>query len=412
MILLSIETSCDETALALLSASTDVSLDMRLLGNALYSQAHTHAEYGGVFPSLAKREHAKNLVPLLSSALSIAHKNGLHTTQNKTNLSEENLNTVRTILSREEGLADQLISFIKTTNIPPVDAIAVTQGPGLEPALWVGISFAKALSFAWNIPVIPVNHMEGHIVSVLMGTNTATIEPAVDQGDNQSIIPAVAFPALALLISGGHTEIVHIKGWHQYEVIGRTRDDAVGEAFDKAARIMGLPYPGGPHISKRAAEHRADSQAERPYTLPRPMIHSDNFDFSFSGIKTAVLYLVRNIEKESQNGTLTDTQKRAIAEEFEQAVTDVLIEKTRKALIHTGAQTLILGGGVIANTYIRQNFAQLVSSEFPEVRLFVPSIDMSTDNAVMIGIAGYLRFLGQKDAVFATEFRAEGNLSL
>lgn len=418
MKILSIETSCDETAISIISADGGLELpQFQILGNALYSQAKTHAEYGGVFPALAKREHARNILPLLKMALDVAEKNGLEFTAAIT-LSEEKISELKKLLEREADLGDQFIEFCKTATAPKIDAIAVTRGPGLEPALWVGINFAKALSAAWSIPVIPVNHMEGHIVSVLLGGETKS---------------KVSFPALALLISGGHTEIVEIDSWNSYKVIGRTRDDAVGEAFDKVARLLGLPYPGGPHISRLAAQYREahpeyrnkDRQNKdasgkevpselRPFILPRPMIHSPNFDFSFSGIKTSVLYAVKNI---TNDGTvsLIDMQKNAMAAEFEDAVTEVLVEKTSQAIDTTGAQTLIIGGGVVANTFIRAAFEKLIAARFPHVSLRVPSIDLSTDNSVMIGMAGYLQFTGNKDGAekyAQTDFVANGNLSL
>ena len=421
MRILSIETSCDETAISVIEAiagDSNASPRFKVLGDALYSQADTHAAYGGVFPMLAKREHARNIVPLLRSALESAYAVGLERVEDTTQVSEEMAVKIKEILSKENALADVLLEACGSLAKPAIDAIAVTSGPGLEPALWVGISFAKALSVLWDVEVIPVNHMEGHIVSVLLEKGKAGGEAGRD-----SEAP-VAFPALALLISGGHTEIVKINNWHEYEVVGRTRDDAIGEAFDKAARILGLPYPGGPHISRLAAMHRekykhsdtgANSAYARPYELPRPMIKSPNLDFSFSGIKTAVLYLVKSL---TDDGTiaLTDEQKEAIACEFENAVTEVLIEKVRKAIDETGAETLIIGGGVVANTYIRDQFKKLLTDNFPHVTLRVPSIDLSTDNSVMIGMAGYLRLLYNEknglEKTHASEIVAQGNLSL
>ncbi|MEN9649655.1 MAG: hypothetical protein RL094_622 [Candidatus Parcubacteria bacterium] len=405
MIILSIETSCDETAIAILEANGDAtSPSFRLLGNALYSQAKSHAEFGGVFPMLAKREHGINIVPLLSKALGEAKDNGLQFAPREATISQEKINEISKILERENDLAQLFLNFISTNaEIPKIDAICVTNGPGLEPALWVGISFAKALSTAWDIPVVPVNHMEGHIVSVLMSSQT----------DN-----SVQFPALALLISGGHTELLLINNWHDYTVIGQTRDDAIGEAFDKAARILGLPYPGGPEISKLAAERRAsNASSTRPYELPRPMLKSPDLDFSFSGIKTAVLYLVKKLKEDAlAAGTtaahLSPEIVSAICAEFENAVTEVLVEKTRKAMEQTNAKTLILGGGVVANTFIRANFEQLIAKDFSYAQLFVPSVDMSTDNAVMIGIAGYLRYIANPQAAISSDFKAQGNLRL
>lgn len=396
MKILSIETSCDETAISIIECAGDITAPtFKVLGNALYSQAKTHAEYGGVFPALAKREHAKNILPLLKMTLDIAEKNGLGFKE----IANIEVSTVTKLLEREGDLATQVVEFLKTQKIPDIDAIAVTSGPGLEPALWVGISFAKALGSAWNIKVVPVNHMEGHIVSVLLGDNSSE----------------VSFPAIALLISGGHTEIVEIDGWSSYKVIGKTRDDAVGEAFDKTARMLGLPYPGGPHVSKLAAEFRAscpssDDPSAHPFNLPRPMISSPDLDFSFSGIKTAVLYTVKNITNDGVN-PLSDSQKKGLAAEFEDAVTEVLVAKTRKAIDMTGAQTLIIGGGVVANIYIRAQFEKLIKEKYPHVSLRVPSVDLSTDNSVMIGMAGYLQLISGKDTG-SIDIVANGNMSL
>lgn len=416
MKILSIETSCDETAVSIIEASGDLaSPKFSILGNALYSQISTHAEYGGVFPALAKREHTLNLVPMLKLATSHAFDVSLtSSTQSRENSPAQNGNIELTdelrkqileILSRENDLGPALLEFLNTHEVYEVDAIAVTQGPGLEPALWVGISFAKALAVALNKPLIPINHMEGHIVSVLTESSELN-DVSSPQTDNTST-PVVQFPALALLISGGHTELVLSKDWHQYEIIGQTVDDAVGEAFDKVARIIGLPYPGGPKISKLAKESREEElkkkYPELDWQLPRPMLKSSDFNFSFSGLKTAVLYAVRDRlkQRETKKGTpesveLSDIEQKILAEEFENAVTDVLTHKTRRAIEETNSQTLIIGGGVIANTYIREAFKKV--SDETGVTLFTPSISLSTDNSVMIGVAGYLRWIA-KDTI-------------
>lgn len=292
------------------------------------------------------------------------------------------------------GFADMLLTLANRIEKPAIDLISVTAGPGLEPALWVGINFALALGELWNIPVMPANHMEGHILSPLFRS-----------------MQKIAFPAIALLISGGHTELVLVKSWTDYRVIGQTRDDAVGEAFDKVARLLSLPYPGGPQISKLAAEARAanvrtaaeTAHTTPRFTLPRPMIKSDDYDFSFSGIKTSVLYTLKKLPK------ITDEDKKEMALEFENAVTEVLVAKTKKALDSEEIKTLIIGGGVIANTFIREAFKKLVT-EFPGTQLLIPDLDLSTDNAVMIAIAGYFDFLSGKKP--QTEIKAEGNLQL
>jgi len=349
MKILSIETSCDETAIAILDISGDPTKpEITILGNSLLSQIDIHKEYGGVFPMLAKREHEKNLPILLQETLK------------KAGMSLEH---------------------------PDIDYIAVTAGPGLEPALWTGISFAESLGHTWNKRVIPVNHMEGHIFSVLF-----------------DIQKQLEFPALALLVSGGHTELVLLDSPISFRILGKTRDDAVGEAFDKAARIIGLSYPGGPKISLLAAKHRAEYPSGT-FTFPRPMIHSKDLDFSFSGLKTAVLYKTREF------GDLTDEKREEIARAFEDAAIDTLISKTRAALEETFPKALIVAGGVSANTYLRSRLEEL-RNEFPDITLLLPSKELSTDNAIMIGIAAYVRTILLPDSSSEGSIQAKGNLSL
>ncbi|MBI2475662.1 MAG: tRNA (adenosine(37)-N6)-threonylcarbamoyltransferase complex transferase subunit TsaD [Candidatus Taylorbacteria bacterium] len=441
MIILGIETSCDETALSLIeinggkngspqqilrSKTYGGKTKIKILGNEVLSQIALHKQYGGVFPMLAKREHAKNLIPLLKKVLEasnflesrIKNQESRKELQNHSNI----LQNIGMILEREPELLKQFLEFIPTIERPPIDIIAVTAGPGLEPCLWTGLNFAKALSLVWNMPIIPVNHMEGHIFISLLkrNENVKTL--------NYSLL-TINFPALALLISGGHTELVLIKDWLQYEVVGQTRDDALGEAFDKVARILGLPYPGGPEISALAERARKSTdlqltrlpiggQATYDLQLPRPMLKSDNFDFSFSGLKTAVLYLVKKLP---QNMKESHPRKSAfsishnprlqmeIAREFEDAVTEVLVEKVKKAIELYGAETLILGGGVVANKNIRAAFENLASER--NIILKLPAVPHATDNALMIALAGYFN---RNKAVRATtdlfDLKANGNL--
>ena len=277
---------------------------------------------------------------------------------------------------------------------PEIDAIAVTAGPGLEPALWVGVNFAKVLALLWEKPLVAVNHMEGHVLSALA------------RKDGESLkLESIKMPVLALLISGGHTELVLMKKWLEYELIGETRDDAVGEAFDKVARMLSLPYPGGPEISRLAEQIRASDAltAKSGFRLPRPMIDSSTCDFSFAGLKTAVLYLLKT------KTDVSEYEKRHIAHEFENAVADVLWKKTSQALAKTGAQTLIIGGGVSANTHIRRVFTGKMREEFPKVVLRIPAAALTTDNAVMIALAGFYRARRKE---FSTNIIARGNLSL
>lgn len=343
MKILAIETSCDETGIALVEGTkTENGYAFAVLKSALLSQAQLHAEYGGVYPNLAKREHQKNLPVLFEQ------------------------------FENEEA-----------------DAIAVTQGPGLEPALWTGIEFAKKLAQERGLPLLPVNHMEGHLISSLA------------RGGE---IRDVALPVLGLLISGGHTEFVLMRDWFSYEIIGRTLDDAVGEAFDKVARMLGLEYPGGPLISKHASAAR-ERGLKSDITLPRPMLQADTCDVSFSGLKTAALYALRGKE-------LSEDGKQAFAREFEDAVTDVFIAKTRKALQETGARTFVIGGGVAANKHIRESLQALIEKEFDDVEFRLPELSITGDNAIMIAEAVLARALSGIDDAKKEEVRAVGNLSL
>jgi N6-L-threonylcarbamoyladenine synthase len=390
MRILAIETSCDETAVAVLECESGAGTAAKftVLGNALLSQIDIHKEYGGVYPAVAKREHARNLVPLLDQALEAA---GLLIGGAAPFHADE----LRTILEREPGLFDALSDFLSKHERPALDAIAVTAGPGLEPALWVGVNFAKALGLAWELPIVSTNHMEGHICAALS---------LLDEGTKQTIsIPQVSLPLLSLLISGGHTELVLSKEWGSFELIGSTRDDAVGEAFDKVARMLDLPYPGGPEISRLAEKARANGR-ENPVSLPRPMIGDPHCDFSFSGLKTAVLYMLKDRE-------LSEEDREDIAWAFEDAAADVLYAKTARALEETGAQTLALGGGVSANTHIKRVFAERMAKDFPEVMLAIPAPALTTDNAIMIGMAGFYHAQGGEFADPAV-LAADGNRKL
>ncbi len=386
MIILSIETSCDETAVSIVEAIGDFpNATYTILGNALFSQVDIHREYGGVFPAIAKREHAKTLVPMLTRALEEAKLLRVHAHT----LPQADTETLQTILYREPGLGDAFTNFLSDYEIPRIDLIAVTSGPGLEPALWVGINFARALSYAWKVPLVPINHMEGHILSSIFTTD---------------VIPPISFPALALLISGGHTELVVMKDWLHFEKIGETRDDAVGEAFDKVARMLGLPYPGGPEIGVRAERARRENLPAFA-TLPRPMIDTPNFEFSFSGLKTAVRYAIE--EKK-----LSTDDIDAIARDFEDAVTAVLLKKAQRAIDTHQIHTLIVGGGVSANTYIRESFTTFFANEYPELAVYFPPRNLSTDNSIMIALAGHSRIASAHMYEAEDNIKADGNLSI
>ena len=393
MKILAIETSCDETAISIIEAKGELKKPhFKIIADTVISQINIHKEYGGVFPALAKREHTRNLLPILKTTLRKANL----ISNSQFPISKQTTNKIHKILEREIEIAEPLLEFVKTHKIPKIDAISVTQGPGLEPALWTGINFAKALSLLWNKPLIPVNHMEGHLVASLLKSKVTSNK-----------YKGVEFPALGLLISGGHTELVLIKDWMDYKLIGQTRDDAVGEAYDKVARMLGLPYPGGPEISKLSEEFSKNLKLKtKNFSLPRPMINTNDFDFSFSGLKTAVLYMIKKIKN------VTPEIQKEICHEFEQAVIDVLITKTKKAIIKNNVKTLILGGGVTANKKIRKEFKKL-EKEF-KIDVLVPDIKYTGDNATMIAIAGYFRYLNKQflEPNKTGKIKADGNLQL
>lgn len=381
MKILGIETSCDETAVALIEATGDLNNpQFKVLNKVVHSQIEEHKEFGGVYPSLAKREHAKNIVPVLSECLNLPIEN----------LNLKNSEEIKEILKREPELFESTKEFLENHPKPEIDLIAVTSGPGLEPALWVGVNFAKALSLAWGIPLIPVNHMEGHMSSVLLN-------PRLRGDDGRSI----DFPALALLISGGHTELVEVKNWNEYKILGKTRDDAVGESYDKVARLLGFPYPGGPKISALAQEFRIKNSKSTGIKFPRPMINSGDLDFSFSGLKTAVLYKIQELES-------VENFKNEIAFEFEEAVVDVLIKKIEEGLKKESFKTLIVAGGVTANKYIKEKISELCESK--KIPILFPNPEDSTDNAQMIAISGYLKSFKEKAEV-NPEIKVNGNLN-
>lgn len=404
MKILGIETSCDETGICVLDASGEMpNITFKVLGDALYSQIAIHAQYGGVFPMMAKRAHTKNILELTKLALTQAND---WQEESSTEISLDKENAIRDILKMEDDLASEFIKTISKIGRPNIDAIAVTHGPGLEPALWVGVNFARALSIAWDIPIIPSNHMQGHIFSVLLTPDGNTVN--------------VQFPAIALLISGGHTELILVNNWLEFIKVGQTRDDAVGEAFDKVARILGLPYPGGPEISKLADIRRKEkllNPTEPIFKLPRPMINSNDLDFSFSGLKTAVLYTVKGMPTNSTPTEslkpieLTDEVKKDLASEFEDAVTEVLISKTFKAVEKHDAQSIIIGGGVSCNKNIRANFEKAALER--NIPLLLPNPKMSTDNAVMIALAGYINIINKVPTQDGyVDIKPQGNLAL
>ena len=345
MIILGIETSCDETAIAVLDIKNPQ--DITVHANIVSSQIKLHAEFGGVVPNLAAREHVKNINHVFETALKMA------------------------------GISD----FSKE-----IDLIAVTHGPGLGPALLVGIAFAKTIAMTHNKPLIGTDHMRGHIYSNWLG-------PVTEISNSQFLIskhkPEKIFPAMNLIVSGGHTELVLMKDYENFELIGETMDDAVGEAFDKVARLLGLGYPGGPAISARAEMWKQESRSKNQEIIfPRPMIHSKDYNFSFSGLKTAVLYKIRDLKKEGIE--INDAVINEIAHAFQEAAVDVLVQKTIRAAREHGISSVLLSGGVSANTLLR---AELKTATEKSGLIFsCPPLIYTGDNAVMIALAGYFAY--------------------
>jgi N6-L-threonylcarbamoyladenine synthase len=317
LITLGIESSCDETGVALYQ------MGRGLLAHALHTQIAMHSEYGGVVPELASRDHVQRVIPL-----------------------------IRQIMKEADISFDQ------------ISAIAYTQGPGLGGALLVGASVANSLAYALDIPTIGIHHLEGHLLSPLLSD------------------PAPEFPFVALLVSGGHTQLMRVDGVGKYELLGESVDDAAGEAFDKSAKLLGLAYPGGPALAKLASSGRPGI-----YKLPRPMMHSGDLDFSFSGLKTAVLTLVRQSE-------LNEQTRADIAYATQEAIVDVLTHKARAALTKTGLSQLVVAGGVGANQMLRSRLTTEIGKRGG--RVFYPDLEFCTDNGAMIAFAGALRLAQQQ----------------
>ena len=322
MRVLGLETSCDETGVAVYDT------DRGLLAHALHSQVVMHAAYGGVVPELASRDHVRRVLPLIAQTLAEAD-----------------------------------------TRLSAVDGIAYTQGPGLAGALLVGAGVANALGYALGKPVVGVHHLEGHLLSPLLAD------------------PKPAFPFVALLVSGGHSQLFEVAAVGAYRLLGDTQDDAAGEAFDKTAKLLGLPYPGGPALAELANQGRADA-----VKLPRPMLSSGDLDFSFSGLKTAVLTLVRREQGGDASVELPEARKADIAREFQAAVVDVLVAKSLAALDATGQRRLVVAGGVGANLELRARLATEVARRGGQV--FYPDLAFCTDNGAMIALVGALRLHG------------------
>jgi N6-L-threonylcarbamoyladenine synthase len=322
MLILGVESSCDETGLALYDT------EQGLLAHALHSQVEMHAEYGGVVPELASRDHIRRVLPLTENVLKTANK-----------------------------------------TLQDIDAIAYTQGPGLSGALLVGTSFAESLAFSLQIPTINVHHLEGHLLAPLLEANPP------------------AFPFVALLVSGGHSQLMRVDGIGEYELLGDTLDDAAGEAFDKTAKLLGLGYPGGPALSELAqlsnSNHANSTQGKPRFKLPRPLLNSGDLNFSFSGLKTAVLTLV------NQHQPLDARTTADIAWEFQEAVTEILTLKCMTALRETGLDNLVVSGGVGANSKLREKLNAATRRKLCKVSY--PRLEFCTDNGAMIAFAGAMR---------------------
>ena len=400
MKILAIETSCDDTGIAILEVESSKVIKLKVLSNIVSSQ-QIHQNYGGVFPMMAKREHQTNLAPVLGRALKLAK---LANSKSKI-LNPKQIQNLKKVLEKENTLFESVKEFLETYQKPDVDVIAVTCGPGLEPCLWVGVNFAKALSYIWDLPVIPVNHIEAHI---------AVNFPEKINGISKSKIlnPKLLFPAIALVVSGGHTQLILVRKIGSYKIIGETRDDAAGECFDKAARILGLGYPGGPAIAKIASQWKSEARNPKPeISLPRPMMNYKDYDFSFSGLKTAVLYKVRD-EQGSPTVRTVGLSKKFVQEmcfEVQNAICDVLVKKTLQAAKDFKAKTIILGGGVSANAELRKQFLLNVKSQLSNVKIFFPEKNLSTDNGLMIAVAAAL---GKKKKASWKNLKASANLRI
>jgi N6-L-threonylcarbamoyladenine synthase len=374
MIILAIETSCDDTCVAIFEVRSS---KFEVRSNIVSSQVKLHKKYGGVWPFLAKREHQKNLPIVFKRALKEAKLPKIDTS------------------ARTSAELSRMPSVSTLSNSRRVDLVAVTIGPGLEPCLWVGVNFAKELAQNLNLPMIPINHIEAHIFASFISNLKSQI----------SNIKSL-FPTLCLVVSGGHTQLILMRDFFKYKILGETRDDAAGECFDKVARILGLGYPGGPAIEKLSKTYHLSPKTYK-IELPRPMINQKNYDFSFSGLKTAVLYKVKG-EK------LRVKDKRYIQEmsrEVQQAIIDVLISKTLKAAKEYRVKNIILGGGVASNEELRKQFKKAIKRQLPNASYLVPDASLCTDNAAMVALAAYFHYLKRKIKSWK-EIKANANLRI
>ncbi len=347
MYILGIETSCDDTAAAVIEAKGGLAKpSFSVLASVSYSQVAIHKKFGGIVPNLASRAHLEKIIPTIKETFKIAKK--------------------------------------KPENI---DLIAVTKGPGLLPSLLIGVNIARALAYKWQKPVIGVNHIEGHIYSNWLPLRFRESDKFFDSR-NQTL-----FPALILIVSGGHTELVLMKDYGKYKIIGQTLDDAAGECFDKTARLLELGFPGGPAIAAEAAKisnPKSEIRNKFQILLPRPMINSKDYNFSFSGLKTAVLYLYNDLIKKYPAKEI----RPAMAAEVQNAIVDILTAKTVKAIENLNPKTVMIAGGVSANKALREKMAREFESY--KIPFLMPDTSYTTDNAAMIAAAGYFNYLMKK----------------
>ncbi len=404
MKILAIETSCDDTCIALAEYSTN---NFKLISNLISSQTEIHQKWGGVYPSLARREHQRNLVPLLEKALLSAFilekkkvkiKLSALLLRRKKMSAEEEL-VLKKILERENLLSKKLKKFLEKYPKPKIDLIAVTIGPGLDPCLWTGVNLAKALSYYWKTPIMGINHIEAHLFANWIESSGQKLR-IQDLKD--------VFPAISLIVSGGHTQLILIEKYENYKILGETRDDAAGEAFDKIARILGLGYPGGPAIAAAATKSSIFNN-KLSIKLPRPMLNTKNYDFSFSGLKTAVLY---NYKKQPKKERESKRYIRTMACETQQAIIDVLIKKTIKAAKDYSAKSIILSGGVAANNELRKQLQTAINNQQSIINFFVPLKNLCTDNAAMIAVTAYLKTIGGQAPDNWQKITAQPNLRI
>jgi N6-L-threonylcarbamoyladenine synthase len=367
MNILGIETSCDETAVGVLKAEkTKAGFFIKPLSSVISSQIKIHKKYGGIVPMLANREHAKNIPIVTQKAI--------------------------------------IQAFGSKKDISKIDLIAITKGPGLILSLLIGVNFAKTLAWSLKKPIIGINHLEGHLLSFLLPQKTQNYQLPIT--NYQKI-----FPAICLLVSGGNTQLIYAKGIGKYKIIGETRDDAAGECFDKGARILGLEYPGGPAIAQEADKYRIQNTGYKTQKLPRPMINSQDYDFSFSGLKTALLYLTQEIDFKKKEKQL----RPILSHELQEAITDVLVKKTIKAALEFKTKSIILAGGVSANQRLREKFKEtLEKKKINDINFLTPLLEYTTDNAIMIALAGFFQYLNssEKKSWDWKRFQAEANLRL